>query len=99
MPAQRHDATALMLLDDFLAHADERHTVKVLVLAKLKVAEVETHHGRIVAADLLNVRTAFLPTPGATIHRVVLMSDHNALLLYLCQAIYELDSRLARCSH
>ena len=63
MPAQRYDAAALMLLDDFLAHTVERHAVEVFVLAKFHVAEVEAHHGRIVAAHLLDVGATFFPTP------------------------------------
>ena len=80
MPAQSHDSTPLIVIDDFFCHTGEGDAVEVLLVAHLDSAKVEAHDGRIVAADVLHVTGVLLIFPSQTIHRIVLMAVHNTLL-------------------
>ena len=80
MPAQSHDSTPLIVIDDFFCHTGEGDAVEVLLVAHLDSTKVEAHDGRIVSADILHVTGVLLIFPSQTIHRIVLMAVHNTLL-------------------
>ena len=59
----------------------KRHAIKILRIVHLNAAEVETHHGRIVATDILHITAIGLILPRQAIERIVLMAHHISLLL------------------
>ena len=90
MPTQGDDATTLMLSDDLLAHSIERHAVKILLAIQFELTQVETHDGRIITYGQEHVTLSLVPFPSSAIHRIVLVSEHDTLLLQNAQALHQL---------
>ena len=87
MPRNGDDTATLVVSDDFVVYAGKRHAVKVLVVTQLDAAQVEAHHGRIVAARVLHVAAVSLVLPRQAIERIVLMTHHVTLLLQGLQSL------------
>ena len=90
MPRDGDDAAPCMMVDDGLPDACEGHGIEVLQVALLYTAEVEAHHGGVVAHQLVCVRASLVPVPCDAVERVVLMTVHIPALLYLRQTFNQL---------
>ena len=99
MPADGDDAPTLMVGNDFLSDLGKGHAVEALHVAHLNTAELETHHGRIVAASILHITRIILIFPGQSVERIVLMTEHDTFLAERVESLHQLLSlRLFRFS-
>ena len=80
MPTQGYDTATLMLSQNLLSHTVERNAVEIFLAVEFYLTEVESHHCRIVARSEEHVALSFIPFPGGTIHRVILMAQHDTLV-------------------
>ena len=97
VPAEGDDAATLVVLQRLFPHAGKGHAVQILGVAHLDAAQVEAHHGRIVATNIFHVARIRSILPGESIHRVVLMAIHDALLLQCLQPVYQLFTLCLLC--
>ena len=80
MPAQGNDTSSLVLGDNLLAHSIKRNPIEVLLAVQLYLAEVKPHHGWVIAGSEEHVTLSMIPFPSSTIHRIILMPQHNTLV-------------------
>ena len=92
MPAQRDDTTTTIVVFHLFRHTRKRHTIQVFLVAHLDASEVEAHDGRIVTTHVFHITGIFVILPCKTIHRIVLMTKHDASLLERIQTTQQLLS-------
>ena len=76
--------------NNLVVNTREGHAVQILGITHLDTAQVETHDGRIVAADILHVAAVGLVFPRQAIERIVLMAHHITSLLQGLQTLGQL---------
>ena len=90
MPRECDDAPTAIVVLHFLRHAGEGHAVQILGVGHFDAAQVEAHDGGIVAAGVLHVARILVILPCQTVHRVVLMSVHDALMAQRVESLQQL---------
>ena len=80
MPTQSDDASSLILGNDFFSHTIERHAIEVFLAIQLYFSKIEAHHSRIITCSEEYIALSFIPFPSSTIHRIILMTEHDSLV-------------------
>ena len=70
-----------MVGNNLIMHTREGDTIQILGVTYLNASQIETHHSRIVATDILHITAVGLVFPRYTIERIVLMAHHITFLL------------------
>src|SRR4051812_33085083 len=87
VPADGDHATAIVCFANKSFHPVERNRIKILFMIELQSSQFKSIYGGVITGDVPDVTPALFIFPTHTICRIILVSEHDAVLQKFFQVV------------